>query len=305
MKKSSTERTRVARNTLFAVCLLLLSCQVQEQESSSEPLSDEPREDSEEPASPASLTNRSFLPTEVTLDRVLDGDTIDVLIGKKVHRVRLKGINTPERGECMSEEATLALTELTQGGFGLTTHGRGDRGRLMGYLTDASGRVIQEELAERGLALAYPYGKTDRFTERLAAAQERAEEARRGQFSPTACGAADVNLGKVKLKALDGNPSGDDLLFGGGESVTIEGPPNLALDGWTLKDTSASHRLTFPAGTTLNTKGQLRVYSSCGAPQEGHLYWCKKRSAVWNNTGDTAFLTDSKGNLVTQIRWAP
>ncbi len=47
-----------------------------------------------------------------TVVHVVDGDTLDL---NNSWRIRLSGINTPEVGECYSEEATLALSNLTLG----------------------------------------------------------------------------------------------------------------------------------------------------------------------------------------------
>ena len=47
--------------------------------------------------------------------RVIDGDTIDIDIGSKVHRVRYIGMNTPERDEPCFDEATEANIDLVAG----------------------------------------------------------------------------------------------------------------------------------------------------------------------------------------------
>ena len=46
------------------------------------------------------------------VDRVIDGDTIDVSGGR---RVRLIGINTPEQGEYLYDEATAFTRDLLEG----------------------------------------------------------------------------------------------------------------------------------------------------------------------------------------------
>ena len=43
---------------------------------------------------------------------VIDGDTLEVARDATIVTVRLIGINTPESGECWSDEATDALTDL-------------------------------------------------------------------------------------------------------------------------------------------------------------------------------------------------
>jgi endonuclease YncB( thermonuclease family) len=51
-----------------------------------------------------------------TVTHVVDGDTIDVRLARgAVERVRVIGIDTPERGACWASEATAATRRLTQG----------------------------------------------------------------------------------------------------------------------------------------------------------------------------------------------
>src|SRR5687768_5520309 len=44
--------------------------------------------------------------------RVVDGDTIHVRVGNKIEKVRLLGIDAPERGVCYSAEAGAQLRRL-------------------------------------------------------------------------------------------------------------------------------------------------------------------------------------------------
>lgn len=234
----------------------------------------------------------------VDVVRVVDGDTLDVRRNGATERIRLKGVNTPEKGECGAQAATEALVELAGDQVAIERDGKGTHGRTLGYLWAQNGAFVQRELVVRGLALAYPYGSPDAYSEGLAQAQSEAESARRGMFNPSACGPPLVDPGMLRIAELDYNPPGSDLEFGGGESVVILGPPGFDLSGWTLKDTSASHRLHFPAHTTLDNEGRLRVYTPCGESRPGALFWCVQGSGVWNNDGDTAFLLDPRGNIV-------
>ena len=102
-----------------------------------------------------------------TLDRVVDGDTVDVNIdlGFKIilakQRVRLAGIDTPEsRTRDLAEkklglEAKDLLEELTKDGFVLESQGRGKYGRILGVLWDFDDNSINEKLIESGLAVEY------------------------------------------------------------------------------------------------------------------------------------------------------
>jgi len=237
------------------------------------------------------------------VERVTDGDTLRVLRDGASVKVRLKGINAPERGECVADTATEALRALTKDGVRVESFGEDRYGRTLAYLWTADDTLIQETLVARGLALFNDYGDPGSMAKRLASAQRRAEERGLGMFDRSACGSATTL--DVRIAAMDPNPDGDDLAPGAGESITLRGPAGADLSGWQIKDTSASHRIDLPEGTKLDRRGRLRVFTSCGDRAVGRHFACKKGSAIWNNTGDTAFLLDPKGNIVATKRWAP
>lgn len=68
------------------------------------------------------------------------------------------------------------------------------------------------------------------------------------------------------------------------------------MGGWVLKDESATHRYNFPSGFALGVGAEVRVFTGCGSDSATELYWCNS-GAVWNNSGDTAFLLDKNGNI--------
>ena len=92
---------------------------------------------------------------DTTLLRVIDGDTIVVSLNGKEEKVRLVGINTPEKGFCGFEEATRALEILlADSDLGLINAGVDDRdryGRLLRYL-EVDGIDLGLELIRAGLA---------------------------------------------------------------------------------------------------------------------------------------------------------
>ncbi len=93
-----------------------------------------------------------------TVTGVVDGDTIDVRSATgSVERVRLIGVDTPERGQCGFTEAAQALERLTAGGqVALVAGALDDRdryGRLLRYV-DARGTDTGARLIESGLAVA-------------------------------------------------------------------------------------------------------------------------------------------------------
>lgn len=234
--------------------------------------------------------------------RVIDGDTLVAVTEEGEVKVRLREVNTPERGECGAEQATALLTELAGDAVRLEPAGEGPHGRLLAHAFTADGAHIGIALAESGLAHVSDYGDPDGYLPALEQAESAAREAGRGLYgSELGCGKAAVAASgaesPLKLVALDTNPPGDDL-GPAGESVTLEGPPGFALTGWSIKDTSASHRYSFPDGATVPSTGRVQVFSGPGEDREGAFYWGMKGSAVWNNGGDTAFLIAPGGGIV-------
>lgn len=250
--------------------------------------------------------------TEGTLASVVsvtDGDTLTVEFNGSNERVRLIGINAPEAGECFAAEATAALRSLTVGTtvrLVVDTTNRDDFGRLLRYVfveDGARGTVfVNEVLVNGGFAIANRYAPDTARADDLEAAQAIAQDEERGLWSSGACGPpSPVDL---VISEVNADAPGNDNENKNGEWVTIRSRSGAAdLTGFVLKDESASHRFTFPDGFVLSEGATVRVFSGCGSNSETNLYWCNPLSAVWNNSGDTAFLLDPNGNVVTQFSY--
>lgn len=98
----------------------------------------------------------------------------------------------------------------------------------------------------------------------------------------------------IEITHIEYNPPEDDVE---GEYVRIENSGGAAADmtGWTLRD-EASHVYTFPT-FTLGSGASVRVWTKSGTDGAVDLYW-GSGSAIWNNTGDTAYLRDDQGNPI-------
>ncbi len=98
----------------------------------------------------------------------------------------------------------------------------------------------------------------------------------------------------VRITHVEYNPSGDDVQ---GEYVRIEnaGGRPADLTDWTLRD-DANHTFTFPT-FTLGTGASVKVWTKGGMGTTTDLYW-GSGSAIWNNTGDCAYLRDGAGTPV-------
>jgi len=237
---------------------------------------------------------------------VVDGDTVDVVRSTGVvERVRLVGINAPERGECVSEAATAAMAELVGGRSVRLVRDRTDRdeyGRLLRYV-EVDGVDAGLELVRTGLAVVRVSEPDVAREGLLRAAEAEAKGAGRGLWDPTACGPAPNGAADLRIVGLHLDAPGDDSLNLDNEWVDLrnEGSQPVDLTGWRLRDESASHRFSFPTGFVLAPGADVRIRSGCGPPTATELHWCAQGSAIWNNDGDTAFLLDPSGNVVTSF----
>ena len=246
-------------------------------------------------------------PSDESVLRVVDGDTFEVETEGGPERVRLIGIDTPETGECLADAAEDLLAELLDAGPLELRSDRSDRdryGRLLRYAY-SDGRFVNEALVREGLAIARSYPPDTAEDDRLARAAVAAREERLGMWAPDACGSAlEVDVTITEMRA---DPPGGDLTDLNEEWVEIRnaGDETLQLDGWVLKDESASHRFHFPESFAVRPGQTVRIHSGCGLDDDSSLFWCNRGSAIWNNDGDTAFLLDPNGNIVAFLQWAP
>ena len=233
----------------------------------------------------------------VRVVRVVDGDTIIVLLNGAETRVRLIGINAPESDECLAEQAGRRLEEMLAGEVRLETdEEETDRfGRMLAYIW-AGEILVNERLAAEGLALARAYQPN---VSRQTVLDRAAADARRegtGMWAPDACGPpTGVNLEITEISWNPPGPDGDNL---NGEYLVLR---NLSdepapLDGFVLRDASSSNRYKFPGGWTLPGGAEVTIHVGDGADDQDSLYW-DSDLPIWNNGGDEAFLLDPSGNI--------
>ena len=97
-----------------------------------------------------------------TVTHIVDGDTLDVQIGSRTERIRVIGIDTPERGVCYANAATAAATRLASGKRvvlrGDPSQDTRDRyGRLLAYVGLPEGKDLGYQLIAGGFAKVYVY----------------------------------------------------------------------------------------------------------------------------------------------------
>jgi micrococcal nuclease len=139
-------------------------------------------------------TSSDALIANATVMRDIDGDTVDVRIGRRRERVRLIGVNTPETVdprrpvECFGPEAKQATKHLLPPGTPVRlerdAEPRDDYGRLLVYLYRATdGRFINLDLVAQGFAVPLRIAPNTAHATEFAAAARSAEQASLGLWS--------------------------------------------------------------------------------------------------------------------------
>jgi micrococcal nuclease len=137
----------------------------------------------------------------VPVVKVVDGDTIAVVIDGKRETVRLIGINTPETVdprrpvECFGKEASDKVKSLLTGTsvrlVSDPTQSERDRyNRLLRYVYLDDGRLFNQYLIEEGFAYEYTYGTPYEYREQFKTAEKNARENQRGLWSESTCSGA-------------------------------------------------------------------------------------------------------------------
>ena len=231
---------------------------------------------------------------ENTISRVIDGDTVEFQNGD---RVRLIGINTPERGQFYYTEATERLKELVEGeavGLEKDVSDKDQYGRLLRYI-HVGDMFVNLEMVRGGYANVYFISPNTKYLNLFIEAETVAKNAKRGIWQSS-------NLSMcIGIYYFHWNAEGDDCNNINDEYVVFSNscPYSISLSGWTVKD-EATHIYTFH-DYTLAAMSTITLYTSSGTDTSTELYWGssgKTCNAVWNNDGDTLYLRDDEGKLV-------
>ncbi|MEN8238755.1 MAG: lamin tail domain-containing protein [Actinomycetota bacterium] len=241
-----------------------------------------------------------------TVQSVVNGDTMAMVIDGTRTNVRLAGVTAPGRDECWGQESADRLISLVEGKELLLIAGNTDAdefGQLLryAYLETASGTefVNAIQISEGGAVAVQGTGDQDAALKSLEA---RAYQSGRGMWGSIVCGddeAIRADRPVVRVGSIDYDPEGPDENALDEESVTFENEGYGIVDfsGWTLRDESATNRFTFPRGSALAPGDKLTVVTGCNADADATIAWCAD-APVWSNGGDTVIVSDSLGNAV-------
>ena len=83
--------------------------------------------------------------------RDLNGDTLEVLNGHHAERIRLSGIDCPEKGQALDKRAKQAASTLAFGKeVTIQTHGHDKHRRTLGDVLLPDGMNLNQELVKQG-----------------------------------------------------------------------------------------------------------------------------------------------------------
>lgn len=210
---------------------------------------------------------------------VLDGDTIAVLHDGKVERIRLHGIDAPERDQDYGQRAKQLAEELAHGQHvTVETKGQDRYGRTVGDVLLLDGRYLNKELVRAGLAWWYCKYSSDHTLNEI---EQDARDNKRGLWN------ARVPIPPWVYRKLQRNqvpsvadfdcpattqPQGAGLDMPSGETpVTPSGSPVIGNkrsrvyhrpDCPAYRQVSAKNRVEFPSGKAAEDAG-YRLAGNC------------------------------------------
>lgn len=255
---------------LLCIVLLLAACDVREATVT--------QLDFDMPDRPANLE-------EVRVRSVADGDTLTLEDGR---RVRLIGINAPEMGQYLYEEAGDFLrgrVDHTTVYLEFDAEPTDQFDRLLAYVW-LDDNLINIELLLSGYAASYFIPPNTRYINEFEEAERSAQAEEIGLW---VTGDAVLSITTI---VYDAPGPDDENLNGEWVELRNDGDEPVNLRGFTLRDTSSANLYMFgsvnlPAGST------MRIYTGCGQDMVTEVYWCNDMS-IWNNSGDTATLRDNE-----------
>jgi hypothetical protein len=238
--------------------------------------------------------------------RVIDGDTIEVILDGESYNLRYIGIDAPEMGMPLSNEATEANQRLVEGQIVEMERDISEtdqHGRLLRYVYLNDGILVNAELVRLGFAAALAYPPDIKHQELINTKEQEAMEAGAGLWAPFTATPTFSSTGLTLQLDVDPtcsqfNAPGNDNENKNEEYVCIAniGTGDVEMSGWSVHD-EYGWTYQFPV-FTLEIGSSVKIITGCGENTQGDLYWCKDETAVWNNDGDCVYLLDAAGELI-------
>lgn len=230
---------------------------------------------------------------DAVLERVIDGDSVELRLDGQLVESRLIGINAPELDDCQGPASKDALAGIAlDQAVGVTSFGEDRFGRLLVDLSIAD-ESVNFAMVRTGWALGQHTDEHDAADAWVAAMVDAAEAGLGMWDMEDEC----PRVGGVEIADIEPDPPGPDdevLEDEWIELVNTDDRP-ISLNGWALRDESTSNRYVF-GSVAIGAGETLRVRTGCGSDTDDELYWCSP-NGVWSNRGETALLLGPSGAI--------
>ena len=236
---------------------------------------------------------------EATVKRVIDGDT---LILENGDRVRLIGINAPEKNQFYYGEAKEKLKEMVEGKVILLESDRVDKdkyGRLLRYVY-LNKTNVNLYLVLNGYAISYPFEENEKYLKKFEAAERIAKDEKIGIWVPSKIFINNESvINCFNVTSFHWDAEGNDNLNLNDEYVTLQNLCNfpINLSGWDISDRSNKEYIF--KNFVLKPGKNFTLYSGKGNDNENSIFW-GRRNSVWYNGGDALYLRDTFGGFVIE-----
>jgi endonuclease YncB( thermonuclease family) len=232
--------------------------------------------------------DQSFDKSTIVVE-IVDGDTFILKNGSKI---RLIGINAPEKGylnhiDTKKIVESLVLSQNVR--LESDLEDRDDHNRLLRYVF-VDEIFVNLWLVEHGYAHVFKeYGLT--YEKQLKEAETKARMQELGMWEKSRYS------GDITVFRFNFNAEGNDDENLNDEYVILQnvGDAPLNMTGWTIKD-EGSNIFTFPE-YILHDDEVVTLHTGSGSNTKNEIFWNKK-GAVWNNKGDAIYLRDIEEKLV-------
>ena len=118
----------------------------------------------------------------VQVKKIYDGDTIGVVLDGRFEKIRLIGIDAPELDQRpwgrKAKEYLESLLAVANSRISLEydIEQRDKYGRILAYIWIQDGRMLNEEMLEKGFAVLFTFPPNVKYVDRLRAAQKKVRE---------------------------------------------------------------------------------------------------------------------------------
>jgi len=226
------------------------------------------------------LIQENYETTKIT--RVIDGDTVDSDIGK----IRLLGINSPEKGEKYYQEAKDFLEEKVLNKTIGLEYGKDKKDRyerILAYLY-LNRENINLKIVEQGLANYYfPSGKDIHYSDFRIAWESCIENNKNlCEKSENICGDC------IEVKEF----YSQEIVFFNSCNYDCN------LKDWKIKDEGRKNFIFPDINLEKGKEIKIKVGEKEDSEDSSEILFWKGETYVWTRTGDTLFLRDDLGKLV-------